>query len=552
MRDFSNEIKAYALKNAIEFGRADSGRILPKLFNHGLDKKDIKLVMPRVIEIVAEVNKKSAEERTASFGAYSSLIIENERKEGELPELENAGKKMVFRLAPYPSGDLHIGNARTYLLNALYAEKYGGKVLFMFDDTIGSEEKQADKEAYKLIKESFDWLGVKYEKPILYKSDRLEIYYKYAQELIENGAAYVCFCTQEQMKKDRDEGKECADRQMPIQEHLMRWKKMFDMKEGGAVLRLKTDMQDPNPAFRDRVLFKISDRKHPRVGNKYRIWPSLEMTWFVDDHLLGITHIIRGKDLMMETQMEKFIWDIFKWKHPTVFHNGLVRLDGVGAKISKSKAQKEVKSGEFSGWDDPRTWGMHSLRRRGIKPEAVREFVKSLGLSDRDVVVPIENLYAINRKLIDEESNRYSFVEEPFEIEIKNKPDVKEVEIPLHPSKDKKRKEKIDKIYVSYSDLQNNKGKEVRLIHLYNIKLDSKGEGKAEFSSAENKDIPKLNWVSHFVDAQIYMPDGSYTKGLADAGVEKLKKGQIVQFERFGFCRFDNKSEGIYNFWFAH
>ncbi|MBS3081816.1 hypothetical protein J4416_02675 [Candidatus Pacearchaeota archaeon] len=99
--------------------------------------------------------------------------------------------------------------------------------------------------------------------------------------------------------------------------------------------------------------------------------------------------------------MEKYIWDLFKWDHPILIHTGLVKLEGVGAKLSKSKAGKEVKSGEFSGWDDPRTWSVQSLARRGIRPESIKEFVKRIGLNKQDITIPIENLYAINRQLID-------------------------------------------------------------------------------------------------------------------------------------------------------
>jgi hypothetical protein len=191
-----------------------------------------------------------------------------------------------------------------------------------------------------------------------------------------------------------------------------------EVHEGEAVLRIKTDMHHPNPAFRDRVLFRIADREHPRVGKKYRVWPTLEMTWAIDDHLLGITHVMRGNDLMIESDMEKYIWDLFKWKHPILIHTGLVRLEGVGAKLSKSKAQKEVTSGQFSGWDDPRTWSVQSLARRGIRQEAIREFVKRIGLNKQDIIVPVESLYAINRQIIDSETPRYSFVENPVKLNI--------------------------------------------------------------------------------------------------------------------------------------
>lgn len=550
MASFSKEIKAYALKNALEFGKADAGKILPKLFQHGLKKEEIKVVMKNVQEIVKEVNSMKKLEQENLLKDYALYAKEREEKEErELPELPNAGKIMVFRLAPFPSGAMHIGNAKTYLLNALYAEKYKGKTLLVMDDTIGSEEKQAIPESYDLIEDAFKWLKVKYEKPIIYKSDRLKIYYKYAEELMKKDKAYVCTCFAEDLRKNRAEGKECICRQYNSKEQLKRWKGMFEAKEGHAVLRIKTDMMHPNPAFRDRVLFKISDRRHPRVGNKYRVWPTLEMSWSVDDHLLGITHILRGNDLMIETDMEKYIWGIFGWKHPETIHTGLVKIEVAESKISKSKAQKEVKSGKFTGWDDPRTWSMQSFARRGIKAEAVREFVKEIGLNKHDITIPVDSLYSINRKLIDKESNRYSFVENPVKLEIKNMPEIKNIDVSVHPDKEEQRKIKIKDIQISGKDYEQLKGKEIRLLHLLNINLKN---NETEFTSLVNKNIPKINWVSEGVKARILMPDGEWIEGLAERAVEELEEGDIIQFERFGFVRFDRINKGIYEFWFAH
>lgn len=551
MKSLEKYIYAHALKNAIEFGKTDAGRILQKLFQNGLEKSKIKEIMPELQKIIKQINALSKEEREKLFEKYSDLVPEHEEKPHELAELPNPSSKMVFRLAPYPSGALHIGNAKTYVLNALYAEKYKGKILLIMDDTIGSEEKQIAPESYKLIEEAFQWLGFKYEKPIYYKSDRLEIYYKYAKELIEKEKAYVCHCSQEELHNNRENGRDCSCRNLPKKTQLERWAQMFTAKKGSAVLRIKTSMQDANPAFRDRVLFKISDRSHPRTKNKYRVWPTLEMSWAIDDHLLGITHIIRGADLYIETDMEKYIWDIFNWKHPETIHAGLVRLEGVGAKISKSKAQKEVKSGQFTGWDDPRTWSIQSLKRRGIKAEAIREFIKEIGLNRQNIIAPVESLYSINRKLIDSSALRFSFVKGPVEIKIKNSPKISEVKFPIHPDKKETRAVPISsKIFISSSDLAKFHGKEIRLLHLYNVKL--KKDKTAEFTSIENKDIPKINWVSSpNIKCKILLPDGNYDKGIAEESIKTLKKDEVLQFERYAFVKLDKKGEA-YEFWLTH
>ncbi len=552
MKELTNEIRAYALKNAIEFGKTDSSKILPKLFQHGLQKSEIKSVISQINNIVNEVNSMSQKERENEYKKFSKYVIVREEKEKELPELPEISKNMIFRVAPFPSGAIHIGNAKTFLLNAMYAEKYKGKILLVMDDTIGSEEKPISADAYGLIEDSLKWLKIEYRKPVIYKSDRIKLYYEYAEKLIKLGKAYVCHCSAEQFKKYKEQGLECGCRQFPPNIQIKRWKEMFRAKQGDAVLRIKTSMMHPNPAFRDRVLFRIADREHPRVKKKYRVWPTLEMSWAVDDHELGITHIIRGNDLMIETDMEKFLWDIFKWKHPVTIHTGLVRIEGVEAKISKSKAQKEVKSGKFIGWDDPRTWSIQSLRRRGFLPESLREFVKEIGLNKQDIVVPIDSFYAINRKIIDSTSFRYSFIEDPIELEIQNAPDIDKVDIPIHPDKPKeKRVVRVTpgKIFISKRDYDSFKGKEIRLLHLYNIKLNGK---EATFTSLENRDIPKITWVSFPEKAKILMPNGKWTEGIADEQIFSLKEGDVIQFERNFFCRFDRKNKDIYEFWYAH
>lgn len=408
---WTDKILAYSLKNAIEHeGKCQEGSVISGLFAEGLKREEVKSIIQEVKKTVQEINRLSLEEQEKRFGELQDTISHRSEREG-LQKLPNAKEgKVVLRLAPYPSGALHIGNAKTYLLNALYAEKYKGKLYLVIDDTIGSEEKQIIKEAYKLIPDAFDWLKVKYEKPILYKSDRLKIYYEYAEELIKKGKSYVCLCNSETLRENRKNGIECEHRNQTKEQTMKEWKKMFSVyKEGQAVLRIKTSMQDKNPAFRDRVLFRISERTHPRVGNKYKVWPLLEFSWAIDDHLLKITHIVRGKDLMMESEMEKFIWDIFKWNSPELLHAGMVKLEGMGAKISKSKAQKEVKSGEFSGWDDPRTWSIQSLRKRGFQPETLRKFVEDIGLNQSDTNVAVEILYSINRKILHEIAEKVNF-----------------------------------------------------------------------------------------------------------------------------------------------
>jgi glutamyl-tRNA synthetase len=417
-KKYGEKILAYALKNAIEHeGKAQAGAVLSPLFHEGLKKAQVKEIMPLIQETLKKVNSMNLEEQQKQFAKESDEISHRDvREEGELPELPDSEKgdkkeakkgKIIMRIAPYPSGPLHIGNTRQLLLNDEYVKRYGGKLFLIIDDTIGNEEKQIILEAYDLIEEGAKWLSVKYSKPVIHKSDRLELYYKYAEEIIKKGQAYVCYCPADELRENRKNEKECEHRKQTPMQAIKEWKKMFEMKEGQATLRIKTSMKHPNPAFRDRVLFRISEREHPRVKKKYKVWPLLEFSWAIDDHLLKMTHVLRGKELMIETDMEKHIMDIFGWKHPVFIHTGLLQFEGV--KLSKSKGQKEVKSGNYIGWNDPRLWSLQSLEKRGILPETIRKFIISLGINQNEITVPIDILYSENRKLIRDDAVKASF-----------------------------------------------------------------------------------------------------------------------------------------------
>jgi len=542
-------IRKHALLNAKKYGKAMLEPVISKVLGARPElRKEMEKLVEQVKEIVEEVNSLSPEEIDRQVQA---LGVREERKESKgLPELPGAVEgKVVMRLAPFPSGPLHIGNARAVVLNDEYVKKYKGKLILFYDDTIGSEEKPIEPKAYELIKEGLDWLGVKYH-AVYYKSDRLPIYYRYAEELIEKGLAYVCTCSTEKIRENRRLGIACDCRERSVQENLELWRDMLSgkIKPGKAVVRIKTSMQHPDPAFRDRVLLRISDRPHPRVGTKYRVWPMLEFSWAIDDYLLGVTHILRGKELRIEDRMEEFIWEKLGWRKAIFVHYGMLRIEG--AKLSKSQSRRLIEQGVLEGWDDPRTWSLQSLRKRGILPEAIRNFVLKMGLSEADVTLPVEILYAENRKLIDAKANRYFAVLSPLQISLKAS--LSEVEINYHPDFPERGKRKIKlnpaRIFVEKKDFEKLNGEKVVLIGLGTVKLGR----EAEFISPSiDYSLPKIHWVSEpNVQITIVMPDGRAIKALADEGVKALAEGELVQFYRIGFARLADKSS--FKFYFAH
>jgi len=535
----------HTLLNAIQHdGKADVQAVLGKMISDDPKVRDnIKKIIPEIKKTVTEVNSLSLDEQKNKLKELGFKVKKKKvEEEKELPPLPNIKKykKIVMRMAPFPSGPLHIGNARMALLNDEYVKRYKGKLLLVIDDTIGSEAKIPTKEAYKLVTEGLKWLGVKWHK-IIYKSDRMKLFYEWTKKLIKMGHAYVCECPKDVLRKNREKGLGCRCRKQNPKTNLEKWKKMLkgDYKGGQATVRLKTDVRHPNPAFRDRVLLRITNREHPRVGKKYRIWPMLEFSWAIDDHFLGVTHILRGKDLVMEDMMEEFIWNRLGWKHPEFIHHGMLRFEGL--KLSKTQARMLIEKGIYTGWDDPRTWSLQSFKRRGILPQAIRNFILSFSLSLNDVSVPVEILYSENRKLIDPKVNRYFAVIDPVQIKVVNAPKVKKVGVHLHPDFPRRGFREIPvntkKIFISRQDFEKFKGKEIRLIGLCNVKLNK----KAEFTSKEvEPEMQKIQWVSEKnVPIRIIMEDSSIVKCIGESGIKKLKPNTGLQLIRFGFCRVD-------------
>lgn len=543
MRDV---IYKYALKNAWEHGKAKVDPVVSKVLGENADlRQDAGKVVEKTKEVVQEVNTLSPSEVEEQLEKIApEFLQEEEPEETGLPDLPNVGETVRMRMAPFPSGPLHIGNARMALLNDIYVKRYDGQLLLVIDDTIGSEEKPPIKEAYQWIKQDLDWLDIDYEELYL-KSDRMQLYYSWAEKLLKKGAAYVCHCSSEKIGKYREEGKACTHRQRSIETNIEEWDKMLagGYQEGEAVLRAKTDMKHPNPAFRDRVLFRISNREHPRVGKKYHVWPMLEVSWAVDDHELGITHILRGKDLVMEDEMETWVWDVLGIEdRPEFVHHGLLSLES--GTLSKSAARRQMEQGLLEGWEDPRTWSIQSLRRRGFTPESIRQFIRELGLSLADNKMPIKILYSINRSNIDQESNRYFCILNGKAITIEGKKRFT-TKIPKHPNIDRGYRafSMEPELLIEQKDYETLKSEgKIRLQHLCNIEYEG---GTVRYAEDQETvyDIPKIHWlpVHGNIEGTVIMPDGTRKKATVEKHIMEEAEGNTIQFVRVGFGKIDSK-----------
>lgn len=553
-------IRKHALLNAIRHnGKASTKAVMSKVIGEFPDlRKVIKDLISVVEKVVEDINKLTIDQQERILSEEFPEVLKEKPKEEarRLPPLPNINKfkRVVMRLAPYPSGPLHIGNARMAVLNDEYVKMYNGKLILAYDDTIGSEEKTILPEAYDLIKEGLEWLGVKWHETI-YKSDRIHLFYNYARKLIEMGHAYVCTCDPETFRREyKIKKKDCPDRNLPIETHLERWEKMLEgyYKEKEAVVRLKTGMNLENPAFRDVPILRISYREHPRVGQKYIVWPLLEFNWAIDDHLLEITHILRGKDLIKEDFVEEFVWNLFGWEKAEFIHYGIVKFKGIS--LSKSKARKLIEQGVYRGWEDPRTWSLQSLKARGIRPEAVRQALIDLGLSLTDIEYSPEILYAYNRKIIDKEAKRLFFIADPIKLKIENIPeDEKIAKLPWHPDFPERGYREIrlkivegtTEVIISKDDFESfENGGIVRLKELFNIKMENKESHTASFHS-KDLDIARkykakiIHWLTDEMSKKmkLVMPDGNEIEGLVENNINQIKPGSVVQFERFGFAK---------------
>lgn len=384
MKDLNKKTKAYALKNALAHnGKATTSPVIAALFNDGLKKQDMKQYGRKISEIIKEVNSLSLEKQEEEYESLSDLVSKREIREG-LPELPNVPKSgVVMRFCPSPSGPMHLGHIRTFLLSYLYVKKYGGKLYFRIEDT---NPDNIYKPAYKMLKEEANWLTKGLAKTLI-QSERMELYYKYSEKLIKKDSAYICTCNPEKFKELITKKKACPCRELSSKKNLERWKKMLDKKGykvGEAVLRFKSDINHKNPALRDFPLARINTTPHPLQKTKYRVWPLMNLAVTTDDIELKMTHIIRGKDHRDNAERQKLIYKVLEKKFPWTFFHGRYKFTDLI--LSATKTKEAIESGKYSGWDDPNLVTVASLRKK-YPPEVLLKFTEKSGLIEADRIL---------------------------------------------------------------------------------------------------------------------------------------------------------------------
>ncbi|MEM2913918.1 MAG: glutamate--tRNA ligase, partial [Candidatus Bathyarchaeia archaeon] len=354
-------IRRIALINAISHkGKAQTNPVLGKLLSEKPElKKRIGTLTSLINEVVQEINEMSLDkQREIVSELWPEMLAKEKEKveEKKLPPLPNVEKyrQVVTRFAPNPDCVLHLGSARAIILSHEYARIYNGVFILRFEDTDPRLKKSA-LQFFDLIRRDLEWLGCNWDAEYI-QSDRIEIYYEYAEKLLENGYAFVCICKPEEFRELIKQKRSCLCRNLPKEEHLSRWDAMLngEYEEGEAVVRIKTDLDHPNPAIRDWPAFRVIDTKkypHPRIGSKYRVWPLYNFASGIDDHLMSVSHIIRGKEHLTNQRRQEYLYRYLGWEYPEAMHYGRLKIEG--ASLSKSKILRGVKEGTYKGWDDP-------------------------------------------------------------------------------------------------------------------------------------------------------------------------------------------------------
>ncbi len=502
-------------------------------------------------------------------------------------------KSIVTRFPPEPNGYLHIGHAKSICLNFGIAEEFGGHCNLRYDDTNPTKE---DQEYIDAIETDVRWLGFDWGNNLYHASDYFERLYEWAELLIRAGKAYVDDQTQDEMRASRgtltEPGNNSPFRDRSVDENLdlLRRMRAGEFPNGARVLRAKIDMASGNINLRDPVLYRILHAVHPRTGTAWCIYPSYDFAHGQSDAIEGITHSICTLEFEDHRPLyEWFLQNLPVPSHPHQYE--FARLNLTYTVLSKRVLTELVRGGFVAGWDDPRMPTLAGLRRRGVPPEAIRDFVKRIGVAKANSVVDVAMLEFSIREHLNKTAARRMAVLRPLKVVIENYPEGKSEEVeavnhPENPALGTRRLKFGREIFIERDDFMENPpkkffrlspGTEVRLRYAYFITCrevvkNAVGEVVELHCSYDPAtrggnapDGRKVKATMHWVSAQdsiaaevrLYNPlftrpdpDSTYFESqlnptsrevLADARVEPALAGtnsqSAVQFERLGyFC----------------
>lgn len=401
---------------------------------------------------------------------------------------EGRVQQVVTRFPPEPNGYLHIGHVKSICLNFGLAERFGGVCNLRFDDTNPAKEEQEYVDA---IRNDVAWLGFQWHGEVRFASDYFEQLYQWALHLIREGKAYVCELNADEMREYRgtltEPGRNSPWRDRPTDESLALFQKMREgsVPEGAMTLRARIDMAAPNMNMRDPVLYRIRKVAHHRTGDAWPIYPSYDFAHGQGDAIEGITHSICT--LEFEDHRPLYDWLIENLpvpSRPRQYEFGRLNLNYTIT--SKRKLKQLVDEGYVDGWDDPRMPTVSGLRRRGVPPQALRQFCDMIGVTRSDGVVDMAMLDYAVRDELDKNAPRAMCVLKPLKVILTNYPEGQREDLsaPGHPVRDDLAERTLPfsrELYIDREDFREaaNKqfkrlvlGKKVRLRNAYVIQAD--------------------------------------------------------------------------------
>lgn len=562
--EIAEEITKATVKNAINYGKARESTVLNSILSKFPEMRPkIKDLSKKISAEVARINSLSPEEIKTEGLKYNEEFA-SERKE----KIEKTSKpKMVLegaengtfvtRFPPAPNGYMHIGHAKAVFMEKEFSRIYNGKINLYFDDTNPETDRQEYVESFK---KDLEWLNISFDAEY-YASDNIEKMYSFASDLIKKGKAYVCDCPSEEISEKRSKGIDCTHKEKPIEKNLSGWEKMLSDKNYPAILRYKGDIKDQNTALRDPTLFRVKQNAHYRQGAKYWVWPTYDFNTPIMDSMMGVTDVLRSKEYELRDRLYYEILVGLGLRLPRL--HSFARLEINDNITSKRKLKELISKNLLWGFNDPRLVTIAGLRRRGIQPKAIMEFVLRFGMSKTDSKVGIEMLLAENRKLIDNKSPRLFFIKDPIKITITGIPDAKrKIEMKSHPSESlKHRRYNLSDIFFinSYDALNLRNGDTIKLKDSFSIKICNIGKDniEANYLSEIAEDAAKIPWVNqdNYLEADLFeignlLENEKFneksmlsTKGFIESYAGGIEEGGTVQLERIGFFKLDSKEK---------
>ena len=367
---------------------------------------------------------------------------------------------IVTRFPPEPNGYLHIGHAKSICLNFGVAIEHGGYTYLRFDDTNPRKESEEYVDA---IQRDIKWLGYDWKERLTFASDYFDQLYQFAEELIRKDKAFVCSLSAGQIKDTRGTltrpGSDSPFRKRSVQENLDLFRRMQsgEFPDGSHVLRAKIDMRSPNINMRDPVLYRILHAEHHRTGNRWCIYPMYDFTHCICDALEGITHSL----CTLEFEDHRPLYDWVLDNININFHPPQIEFSRLGLEyniMSKRLLTMLIEAGHVEGWDDPRLPTLAGLRRRGVPPDAIRDFCKRIGVSKADNTVEVELLDFCTRQALEHSTRRGMAILDPIRVVVANFQGAPEVlNAPWHPKRPELGSRPIlfgRELYIERSDFQ--------------------------------------------------------------------------------------------------